>query len=99
VQIFEPMDLLVASPATVSRCGMIYLEPHQLGWRPFMQSWLATLPPPLKRDDVPEVLKDMFNWLVDPVIRFVRHHCVEFVPTQVRAAACGELGLFLCLSL
>uniref|UniRef100_A0A8C4ZUY6 Dynein, axonemal, heavy chain 6 n=1 Tax=Gadus morhua TaxID=8049 RepID=A0A8C4ZUY6_GADMO len=41
--LFEVQDLSVASPATVSRCGMVYIDPDELKWKPYVQTWLSGL--------------------------------------------------------
>uniref|UniRef100_A0A8D1CTQ7 AAA+ ATPase domain-containing protein n=1 Tax=Sus scrofa TaxID=9823 RepID=A0A8D1CTQ7_PIG len=79
--IFEPADLEQASPATVSRCGMIYMEPHQLGWKPLKDSYMDTLPSSLTEEHK-ELVNDMFMWLVQPCLEFIRLQCKFVVQTS-----------------
>ncbi|ORX45970.1 hypothetical protein BCR36DRAFT_332447 [Piromyces finnis] len=37
--LFEVGDLQYASPATVSRCGMVYMDPKNLGYKPYFFKW------------------------------------------------------------
>ncbi|CAI8001099.1 Dynein heavy chain 7, axonemal, partial [Geodia barretti] len=78
--IFEADDLSQASPATVSRCGMIYLEPSSFGWRPIFTSWVAQLPPSLA--DHSPLITALVDWLVDPCLDLVQRHLKELVPTS-----------------
>uniref|UniRef100_A0A3B4Z7I9 Dynein axonemal heavy chain 12 n=1 Tax=Stegastes partitus TaxID=144197 RepID=A0A3B4Z7I9_9TELE len=80
--IFEAMDLSQASPATVSRCGMIYMEPSQLGWNPLVISWMNTLPDALQTPDSRSLLLELFHWLVPPALKTLRKHCREVVSTS-----------------
>jgi dynein heavy chain len=73
--IFEVQDLAVASPATVSRCGMMYVEPSQTGWRPLCTAWMAHRLPDSITPEQRERLLQLFEWLVDPCVAFVRKHC------------------------
>ena len=61
-------DLNFASPATVSRCGMVYMETSKLGWRPLMQSFLAALPEAYQPDQK-TLLTDLFEWLVPACLK------------------------------
>lgn len=60
-------DLAVASPATVSRCGMVYMEPKALGVEPLLTSWLARLGPVVKQHAA--TLGEIFNALVPDSLR------------------------------
>ncbi|TRY89707.1 hypothetical protein DNTS_033848, partial [Danionella cerebrum] len=94
--IFEPADLEQASPATVSRCGMIYMEPHQLGWIPLRDSYMDTLPKSLE-DEQQKLVADLFNWLVQPCLDFIYHECGFFIQTSPIHLAYSLMRLYTCL--
>ncbi|XP_054851851.1 dynein axonemal heavy chain 10 [Eublepharis macularius] len=39
--LFEVGDLQYASPATVSRCGMVFVDPKNLKYKPYWQKWTS----------------------------------------------------------
>ena len=44
-------DLQYASPATVSRCGMVFVDPKNLGYKPYWERWMNALSSKGDRDE------------------------------------------------
>jgi dynein heavy chain len=82
--LFEVQDLAVASPATVSRCGMVYMTAYELGWRPYVKTWLKTYF--TDDEEVSEALREhiwvQFNATIDPGLEFIySKKCQEGIRT------------------
>uniref|UniRef100_A0A3B5AK42 Dynein axonemal heavy chain 3 n=1 Tax=Stegastes partitus TaxID=144197 RepID=A0A3B5AK42_9TELE len=93
--IFEPADLEQASPATVS-CGMIYMEPPQLGWSPLRDSYMNTLPESLSAEHR-ELIRNLFDWLVQPCLDFIDRECRFVVQTSPIHLVNSLMKLYTCL--
>ena len=95
---FEPKDLSVASPATVSRCGMVYMEPTSLGYDVIVDSWLDALPPlVLTATSGPRVeLKRLCDTYIADSIGFLRRHITEPLPSVNNGLVNSLLKLFSC---
>lgn len=79
--IFEVADLAVASPATVSRCGMVYTEPSALGIDVLLTSWYETLPPAFGAE-TQAALTLLVEALLRPLLAYLRRGgATEAVPT------------------
>ena len=76
---FEVEDLSVASPATVSRTGMVYMEPKSIGFDPLIDSWLERIPSVIQ-DDVRVTLQLMFDTYLRPSLTFIRSYTNELLP-------------------
>ncbi|OHT12593.1 Dynein heavy chain family protein [Tritrichomonas foetus] len=72
--LFEVGDLAQASPATVSRCGMVYYQPEDLGWRPLVNSWIEKQPEVGR-----EIYSGLFELTFDPAVETLRENCKTVV--------------------
>ncbi|CRK98972.1 CLUMA_CG011958, isoform A [Clunio marinus] len=79
--IFEVMDLAQASPATVSRCGMIYMETIVLGWEAFALSWLNVCNP-MWAGDHKVMIMGMFRWIIPDCLTFIKRNCQMFLKSS-----------------
>ncbi|XP_047126546.1 dynein axonemal heavy chain 6 isoform X3 [Hydra vulgaris] len=77
--LFEVQDLAAASPATVSRCGMVYYDPMNLGWRPYVKSWLKRVSSHLKQE-FQDYIMTLFENYIDEGLRFVSKNCIQAIP-------------------
>lgn len=79
---FEVEDLAVASPATVSRCGMVYMEPEALTLKPLVTSWLKSLPPKIEaKESLVATLQKLYDSIIDDACYYMRKNCIEPVTT------------------
>jgi dynein heavy chain len=59
-------DLQYASPATVTRAGMVYVDPKNLGYQPYMDKWIQS-----KITVDQEFLRGMCEKYVDALLKVI----------------------------
>ncbi|CAF4669138.1 unnamed protein product [Rotaria sp. Silwood1] len=69
--IFEVDSLVNASPATVSRCAMVYLDPVDLGYKPFLNHWYRCKLPSTLPQSAIEFLRELMDFSLDKGFTFL----------------------------
>uniref|UniRef100_A0A2K6F430 Dynein axonemal heavy chain 14 n=1 Tax=Propithecus coquereli TaxID=379532 RepID=A0A2K6F430_PROCO len=80
--IFEVDSLSQASPATVSRCAMVYMDPVDLGWEPYAKSWLLKTSKIISQSGV-DYLEFMIKKSITDGLQFIKKH-QKFQPYPIQ---------------
>ena len=67
--VFEINSLANATPATVSRAGMLFVNETDVGWRPYVESWIASRPHESEKAHLPQLFDKYTEKVIDDVRR------------------------------
>ena len=68
-------------PPDSPRCGMVFVDPGEMKWLPFVRTWLDDLQQTGQlRDSMCAQLLDMFERYVEDGLRFVARSCAQAMP-------------------
>ena len=90
--LFEVDGLAVASPATVSRVGMVYLDMDELGWKPIVKSWLQSKKE--RGKEFVDMLSESVFKFLDKVVTTKKLNCKELVVSADAACMRNMCKLF-----
>ncbi|NXU85060.1 DYH17 protein, partial [Xiphorhynchus elegans] len=91
--IFEISHLRTATPATVSRAGILYINPTDLGWNPIVTSWLQTRPTKSEK----ATLMILFDKYLPPCLEKLKSGFKTITPVPEITAIQTVLSLLECL--
>nr|CAH8856482.1 unnamed protein product [Trichobilharzia regenti] len=66
--LFEVGDLQYASPATVSRCGMVYIDPKYLGYEPYWKKWVSQRMTQYEKTTLNELYSKYIPSIIDRIV-------------------------------
>ncbi|XP_052825334.1 dynein beta chain, ciliary isoform X1 [Octopus bimaculoides] len=74
--LFEISHLKTATPATVSRAGILYINPQDLGWNPYVQSWVDAR----EIQSEKAILTILFDKYIPPCLDILRIRFKKIIP-------------------
>lgn len=70
---------------------MVYIDPNELKWLPFVQSWLNKLN--VLQEDLKDFVLELFKRAVDRMFYHIAKHCDQGI-SQVRINVCLKYKFF-----
>ncbi|KAM5237710.1 dynein axonemal heavy chain 10 [Ctenodactylus gundi] len=66
--LFEVGDLQYASPATVSRCGMVYVDPKNLKYQPYWKKWVNKIQSKGAQSELNRLFEKYVPYLIEAIL-------------------------------